>query len=143
MPLHFRKLWLGVGWGLVIGVILLSLMPPPPFPEIDDSFLSFLFASPLPHSDKLEHLVAYFILMGWFAQIYHTPRHRLSYLIGFILLGILLEILQGLGGVRTADWTDGMANSLGVGLAWQATQNRLRYLLVHLESFILRKSTIN
>jgi hypothetical protein len=72
-------------------------------------------------------VVTYFVLMGWFAQIYHVPRLRLYYIIGFILLGRLLEILQGLGGIRQMDWIDMLANSIGVLVAWQLTKNRLMF----------------
>ncbi|OQY52703.1 MAG: hypothetical protein B6247_16455, partial [Candidatus Parabeggiatoa sp. nov. 2] len=74
--LRFKKLWLTIGWSLVIAVIALSLMPPPP-PMIS----SFDFG------DKIGHFIAYFVLMGWFAQIYHAPRQRLYCMIGFLLLG--------------------------------------------------------
>ncbi|HDN26766.1 MAG TPA: VanZ family protein [Thioploca sp.] len=119
--LRFRKLWLGIGWSLVIAVIVLSLMSSPPMiPSID-------------YGDKISHVVAYLVLMGWFAQIYHAPRLRLYYMIGFILLGILLEILQGLGGIRQMDWVDMLANSIGVLVAWQLTKTRLAYVLAYFE----------
>jgi len=118
--LRFKKLWLTIGWSLVIAVIALSLMPPPTLPPIN-------------HLDKLEHFIAYFVLMGWFAQIYHTPRQRLYCMIGFLLLGGLLEVLQGLGETRQADWADALANSIGVLVAWQLTKTRLAYVLTYFE----------
>lgn len=123
-PLRFKKLWLGIGWSFVTLVIVLSLIPP--FPIIQTPG----------YGDKVEHLFAYFVLMGWFAQIYHSPQQRLHYLIGFLLLGIGLEILQGFGGVRHADWLDILANTIGVCSAWYVTKNRLANLLVYIESFI-------
>ncbi len=123
-PLRFRTGWLGIGWCLVIVVIVSSLASPPP--ATDSLFM-------LPHGDKIGHGFAYLVLMGWFAQIYHTPKSRLGYLIGFILLGVALEILQGLGGVREADWRDAMANSVGVVLAWQVTKKRWGEVLVWVE----------
>ncbi|RKZ57858.1 MAG: VanZ family protein [Candidatus Parabeggiatoa sp. nov. 2] len=120
--LRFKKLWLTIGWSLVIAVIALSLMPPPP-PMIS----SFDFG------DKIGHFIAYFVLMGWFAQIYHAPRQRLYCMIGFLLLGGLLEVLQGLGETRQADWADALANSIGVLVAWQLTKTRLAYVLTYFE----------
>ena len=122
MPLRFKTLWIFVGWCLVIAVIILSLGPPPPplVPTID-------------YGDKLGHVLAYFVLMGWFAQIYHKPRERLFYLIGFLLLGGGLEILQALGGTREGEWLDMLANSIGVLLAWFVTKTRLGYVLAYLE----------
>lgn len=119
--LRFKKLWLIVGWSLVLMVIGLSLMSsPPPVPSIN-------------YGDKFAHILAYFVLMGWFAQLYHAPKQRFNYLIGFILLGGVLEILQSLGGVRYGDWADMLANSTGVLLAWQLTKSRLAYVLVFVE----------
>lgn len=118
--LRFEKLWIGVGWSLVLAVIVLSLMPPLPMPSID-------------YGDKVGHILAYFVLMGWFAQIYHAPRLRFNYVIGFLLLGGLLEIMQGFGEVRQGEWADMLANSIGVLLAWQLTKTRLAYVLVYFE----------
>ena len=119
--LRFKKLWLLVGWSLILVVIGLSLMSsPPPLPSID-------------YNDKIGHLLAYFVLMGWFAQLYHAPKQRLIYLVGFILLGGILEILQSLGGVRQGEWADLIADSAGVLLAWQLTKTRLAYALAFVE----------
>jgi VanZ family protein len=120
--LRFKKFWLIIGWSLILVVIGLSLMssPPPVIPSID-------------YGDKFAHLLAYFVLMGWFAQLYHAPQQRLTYLIGFILLGGALEILQSLGGVRQGEWADMIADSTGVLLAWQFTKSRLAYILAYVE----------
>jgi len=119
-PLRFKKLWLGVGFSLVLAVILLSLTSLP-------------MPSGASGGDKAGHVLAYFVLMGWFAQIYHAPQSRFYYMIGFLLLGGLLEILQGLGGTRYAEWGDMLANSIGVLLAWWLTKNRFAYVLVYVE----------
>jgi len=87
--LGLKKLWVGIGWLLVIAVIVLSLIPSPP-----------LMMQTIDYGDKIGHLIAYFVLMGWFALVYHMPRQR-------------LEILQGLSGIRHADWMDIVANRLG------------------------------
>jgi VanZ family protein len=129
--LRYKTLWLSIGISLVVTVILLSLMAPPK--DMMDA---------LP-SDKLAHFVAYFVLMGWFAQIYHTNKQRWLYLIGFLMLGLTLEILQGLGGVRHADWVDMLANSAGVISAFLVTKTRLAYILVYIESFGNNPETLN
>jgi len=118
--LRFRKLWIVIGWSLVIAVIILSLIPPPPIMSVD-------------YADKIGHLIAYFVLMGWFAQIYHALRQRIQFMIGFLLLGAVLEILQGFGGIRYAEWADMVANSVGVILAWQLTKKRWGYVLSIIE----------
>ncbi len=122
LSLKFKKLWIGVGWGLVLGVIVSSLIPPPSFTQIQG------------HGDKVAHILAYFVLMGWFAQIYHSNQQRLLYMLGFLLLGVGLEILQGLSGIRHADWLDILANSAGVFLAWYLTKNRFASLLGFIEN---------
>jgi VanZ family protein len=121
--LRYKTLWLSIGISLIITVIVLSLMAPPK---------DMMEALP---SDKLGHFIAYFVLMGWFAQIYHTNKQRWLYLIGFLILGLSLEILQGLGGVRHADWLDMLANSAGVISAFLLTKTRLAYILVYVEGF--------
>jgi VanZ family protein len=119
--LRFKELWLIIGWSLILLVIGLSLMSSPPLLPSFDGI------------DKLEHFLAYFVLMGWFSQLYHAPQQRLTYLIGFILLGGVLEILQNLGGVRQGEWADMIANSTGVLFAWQLTKSRLAHALVFVE----------
>lgn len=135
-PLRLIKLWLSLGWLWIIIIIIFSLIP---LPHAGQSaflwpvnFLPLLFN--LPYGDKLIHFVAYFVLMGWFSQIYHTDYHRRLYMISFLLLGILLEILQGLGGARSADWQDVVANFMGILLAWQLAKTNLAYILVYLEA---------
>ncbi|OQW94075.1 MAG: hypothetical protein BWK79_07765 [Beggiatoa sp. IS2] len=122
-PLRYTKWWLAIGIILIIGLVIASLIPLPKM------------ITTLPHnSDKLEHFIAYFILMGWFVQIYRLPTQKLRLIAYFILLGLLLEVLQGLSGIRHADWTDVVANSLGVLLAWQAGKTRFSYLFSYIES---------
>ena len=123
--LHYFKLWLSVGWLLVMTMCYLSLTSNPP--EFHIEFKSI---------DKLGHFLAYFILMFWFAQLYRTTRTRLFYVLFFILMGVVLEILQGLGGVRYFEYYDMLANSLGVALAWFITKGRLNNLLLSFEKIM-------
>lgn len=129
--LRYKTLWLSMGISLVVTVIVLSLIAPPKD-----------MMETLPN-DKLGHFTAYFVLMGWFAQIYHTNKQRWLYLIGFLMLGLTLEILQGLGGVRQADWLDMLANTAGVISAFLVTKTRLAYILLYIESFGKNPETPN
>jgi len=129
--LRFKTLWLSIGISLIITVIALSLMAPP---------IDMMDALP---NDKFGHFIAYFALMGWFAQIYHTNKQRWLYLIGFLILGLSLEILQGLGGFRHADWVDMLANSAGIVSAFLLTKTKLAYILVYIESFGKTPETLN
>ncbi len=103
--LRFHSWWLTVGWGLVLGVVYSSLTPNP----VD--------VSPLVLGDKLAHFGAYLVLMLWFAQLYARRRHRI--IAGWlVLLGVVLEVVQGGLGYRTFDLADMLANALGVVAAW-------------------------
>jgi len=115
--LRYRHLWLAIGWLMVLIVLLLSLMPKPPQP------LHFGGA------DKLEHVLAYFILMGWFTQIYHKARTRLWIAAGLIAMGIAIEILQPILAPRYFEWWDMLADTTGVLLAWALAGPRLSLLL--------------
>jgi VanZ family protein len=97
-PLTLRRLWQAVGWLLVGLVILLTLIPKPPQP-------------PLITWDKAQHLLAYSILMLWFAQTFARRFAWPAFLMG---LGIALEFVQGWSGLREFEYQDMLANALGV-----------------------------
>lgn len=126
--LHWWRFWFSLGILLLFAIIILSLIPSPP--KLDVAY-----------EDKYQHVLAYFILMGWFIQLYpkRTQQHRLA--IGFIALGFLIEGLQGLGGVRFAEWTDVLANSFGVGLAWLLGMTAFSTTLSRFESGLRRLKT--
>ena len=118
--LRLKKLWIFMAWCLVSAVIILSLGSPPPMPSVS-------------HSDKVGHVLAYFVLMGWISQIYHEPRQRFFYALIFLLLGGSLEYLQSLTANREGDWMDMLANSLGVFMGWLFTHSRMGYVLAYCE----------
>ncbi len=124
MLLKYKKLWLSLGGLIILTISLGSLMPPSSVQK--DVFL-------IPHMDKVAHFIAYFILMAWFAQIYHTNKERLYCIVSFSLFGIILEILQGLSGIRQTDLMDALVNIGGVLLAWQLTKVRFNLFLVKFE----------
>jgi VanZ family protein len=107
--MNSRRIWIVLGWLLVLAVIYLSLTPKPP-----PTVMTF--------GDKIGHFAAYAALMGWWHQI-DRNGYRLALI--FILMGLMLEILQSLGGVRQGDIFDMAANSLGVGLGWIAARSTL------------------
>ncbi len=98
-----RRLWRFLGWCFVVAAIWLSLTPEPP---------SAVFAA----GDKPAHLLGYTTLMLWFAQLDPTLAAKVRVALALIGLGIVLEILQDIGGVRHADVLDALANSFGVGV---------------------------
>jgi VanZ family protein len=102
-----RKACVAGGWAWAAAIVWLSLTPRPP--DID-----------VAHGDKLGHFAGYGLLMFWFAQLYLARNVRLAYALGFIAMGVGLEIAQGALGYRTYEVFDMYANTLGVLLGWAA-----------------------
>lgn len=100
VSLRYRGVWLALGWVWVTVIYILCLMPSPPEP------LTF------PYADKVEHLLTFAFLMGWFGQF----NRRLLAALWLVLMGISIEVLQGMGGVRMFELNDMVADALGVGL---------------------------
>lgn len=100
LPLRFPKLWSALGWLLVAGVIVGSLIPASVVPSVGIS-------------DKIMHAGAYLMLMVWFAGFY---RRGLYPTIASVLLavGIGLDLLQLLTETRSFEWYDVAMNSAGV-----------------------------
>ncbi len=93
-----------LGWMMVLAVIVLSLTKLPSTTQT------------VPNSDKFLHLTTYFLLSYWFFHTYFN--HKVAAVIGFILLGLLLEISQHLTPYRFFEWLDMLMNSAGVFLAY-------------------------
>ena len=125
--LRYFNLWLGIGWLMVIMMCYLSLTSNPPDFNIEFEYI-----------DKVGHFASYFVLMLWFAQLYKTLSARLFYFLFFVFMGIVLEVLQGLGGVRFFEYYDMVANTLGVVVAWFITKGRLNNLFVSFEKSVTR-----
>jgi hypothetical protein len=95
--LQLSGLWYLFGVGLLVAVAIVSLMPAPDVGV----------------SDKVSHLVTYFILAGWFGLL---ARHRLELawtVAALIVYGMMIELLQAQTGYRFAEWGDVIANSAG------------------------------
>lgn len=102
LPLRFPWVWMSLGWALVAGVILGSLLP-------GRAFATFAF------EDKLVHAGSYCLLMIWFAGLYERRRHVVVAL-GLLLLGALLDMLQGSLSSRSFEWLDVAANGVGIAV---------------------------
>lgn len=100
-----RALGLALGWVMVAAIVWLSLTPSPP--KLDVSF-----------GDKLGHFAAYGGLMFWFCQLYARRATRIGYALGFAAMGIGLEFAQGATGYRSFEYSDMLANAVGVLLGW-------------------------
>lgn len=110
-PLRLRPLWLGIGWCLVGAVVWLSLTPSTGAPPLIN--------------DKLAHLIAYFTLTAWFAEIY-SRLDRVG--LAMLALGAALEVAQGLSGYRDMSFADLLANAAGIGLGMFAAARFPRVL---------------
>ena len=101
-----RKAWFALGVLWIAVVVYLSLIPNPPetvrFPGVD----------------KLQHALAYGLLMLWFCQMYVHRQQRLVVTALLIALGIAVEFLQEMTGYRYFEFTDMLANAVGVMLGW-------------------------
>jgi len=116
-PLRYRRLWNALGVGFVLLVVYLSLARPPRDLQ-------------MPRAFDYGHVVAYFWLMIWFAQIHRTGARRWLLAAAFGALGIVLELIQGQTGYRQFDYADMIRNFVGIGLglalAHTGAQNVLR-----------------
>jgi len=123
--LRLFPLWLSLGAGLVVAVIYLSLTAKPP------DIINFAF------SDKVGHFLAYAVLMGWFGQIFSGRFSLVLFALGFVLMGISLEYLQGMGRHRHFEYADMVANSIGVVLGLFLTSTLFKGSLHWFEQRVL------
>jgi len=117
---RLRRLWLSAGVLLVVLVFFLSLRPEPPEP-------------PPQGLDKFEHVLAYGVLMFWFAHLEPVQRGRWRLALGLVGMGVAIECLQGLIGHRQFSVADMGANGLGVLAGWLASPPRTPDVLRLLE----------
>ena len=109
----------------MVGVVVyLSLMPAPP-------------QLAMTYGDKLQHVAAYSAMAYWFAmlEIANVNKRRVA-MFALILLGILLEFLQGLTAHRTFDVGDMLANTLGVLIGGLIAASGAGALLAWLEGHL-------
>lgn len=101
-PLRHPRLWC-VLWCLAIAaVVVVSLMPPPPMPDFEDS-------------DKWSHFLAYAVLGACAVQLFRNWPALLGAGLGLVLLGVGIEYAQdAFTADRMLDMRDGLANTLGV-----------------------------
>ena len=120
-PLRRPWLWLGLWIGAIVGVVILSLVPPP---DMD-----------LPAgADKVEHFIAYFAISASAVQLFESRRALLWIGLGMVALGVGLEFAQHLATTtRQMDQGDAWADLLGVIAGLATTLTPMRDLLLRLE----------
>jgi len=107
-PLVGYRYWAIAGWLMLAAIVVLSLV------RLDQP-LEFR------HTDKAEHLLAYGTLMYWWGMV--QPGRRPRWAFALPILGLVLEWGQSFLPYRHMDWSDALANTVGValGLALLAT----------------------
>ena len=120
-PLRRAGFWLGLWCAAVLVVIVVCLIPPP---ELN-----------LPQNgDKVEHLLAYFILSASAVQLFGSRRALCWVAAGLVAMGVGIEWAQGaLTTTRMADPMDAVANASGVLIGMLTALTPLRDLLLRLQ----------
>lgn len=113
---RYFALWRAAGWLIVVAIIVFSLTPQQPH------------IGRLEMNDKLGHLTAYAIGMGWFAALYPSMTQRVGYAGFFIALGIALEFAQAFTPYRQFELFDMLADGIGVAAGFMLGQPVLRPL---------------
>ena len=125
--LKYLRFWLILGWGMVFLVAVLSLIPSPQV------------LGPMLPSDIVIHLAAYSSIMLWFGCIYSTGRRYLLLGLELILIGIVLEFLQGMTSYRSFEYKDMLVDVFGVLLGWLLSMTRISSFLIFVEQRIMRR----
>lgn len=125
---HYKYLWLAIGYAMIGYVIYESLTPDPVDFGMDIS-------------DKVYHATGYFGMMAWFCQIYASTKSRIGWGVYFIAMGIALEFLQGMGGVRDFEVNDMYADAIGVILAYLLSLTQFSGLLQYFDNRLPHRST--
>ena len=121
-PLRRPVLWLGLWMLALLAVCVLCLVPLDGLPPLPDN------------SDKVEHLLTYFMLAAGAVQLFGGSRALLVAMLGLVALGIGIEFAQGMTAYRSADPLDALANSIGVLLGMATRLTPWRDLLLRIES---------
>jgi VanZ family protein len=100
LDLRFPWIWWSLGWLLVAGVAVGSLMPA-------------RYIGNIAPSDKLLHVGSYFVLMLWFSGLYRRNRHIVIALL-LLALGLALDFAQRASPGRAFDLRDVAANAGGI-----------------------------
>ena len=119
---RWPRLWLGLWWFAIALVTLGSLLPAMLLPVVPEG------------GDKFEHLSGYGLLAAIAVQVFATRGALLRAAVGLVLLGVLLELVQGfLTSTRSMDAMDALANAAGVVLGMATVLTPVRDWLLRTE----------
>lgn len=126
--MRLRCFWTLSGWGLIVTVIMLSLLPLPS-PKLGLILLNL---------DKVEHALTYATLTLWFAQI--CPRCTWAGIgLKLLTLGVIIELLQGVTTYRNFSFWDIGANTLGILIGWSLSIAGLSRALTYFENKLVNR----
>ena len=83
--------------------------------------------------DKLNHLLAYAAICGWFGSCVHR-RWLFAVILFAVCWGVLMEFLQSRTGYRTFEYYDMLANTLGALIGAVLVLSPLGRLVAWLDS---------
>jgi VanZ family protein len=120
-PLRWPAFWVGL-WLLAIAVVVATcLLPGEDLPKVR------------PGVDKLEHAGSFLVLSACAVQLFASGRALLRAAAWLVMLGVLIEFMQGWFTVdRAPDATDALADAIGVGLGLLVARTPARDLLLRL-----------
>lgn len=120
---RLRNFWLGFGYLVLLGIFVLALTPLPAPVPID-------------HGDKFTHVLAFMVLMLWFAGLVPPSRYPLLFTM-FLAYGGAMEIAQNFTPNRFMDFADFVADAIGAAIGWALARAGLRYWPRWIESRLL------
>ena len=123
--LRHRGMWIAIGWGFVALVIYLSVTPRP-------------LDVPSVGGFKTGHILAYFWITWWFAQIWRAPWQRAVAAIAFIAMGIALEYVQLWIGYRDFAYADMVDDGIGAAVGFVAAFTPLGRMLARADGLLSR-----
>ncbi len=104
-------------WICFIGLNALALSPAPYLPPLDV----------LNWWDKAQHAIG-FGTLAVLAVLAYPDVSKLRIGILLVALGVLIEVLQHLGGYRFGDWQDALADGVGVVLGLVLARVLLKFM---------------
>lgn len=111
MGAHKTQAWRWLFWTGVVAVLALSLAPAGP-------------RVPTTGWDKANHFLGFAALAVPGLRAY--PGRPAAVVVGLLLFGGLVEVLQSLTPYRLAEWGDWLADGLGVATGWGLDRLRRR-----------------
>ena len=108
LALKYQKRWQLAGGLLLLFVLLSAIMPALWFWDDRVKLVSWLG-----HIDKWFHVLTFAFLTTWFSGQFSSKNYwRIA--LALVAFGILIELCQRLVGYRYAEWSDVIANVIGI-----------------------------